>query len=173
MSARRLGILLAMTCAFAATSARAEDDCPLGSVEKKESGDTWCEPTVCDTDVQCPTGSICRPVPLCVEIGTLDRRPGDETDAAASTKLLVRQRCGEDKACPPKTTCSEKSRCITRAQADRAGLSAAPGTDAGLAPAAAKKSCGCHAPGTSGGETGGGALALLGALAMIARRRGR
>jgi hypothetical protein len=156
----------------AARTARADDDCPLGSSEKKESGFTWCEPSVCDADNQCPTGSVCRPVPLCVEIGAVDGG-----GAAAGARLLVRQRCGVGKACPQNTTCSEKSRCITLAQADKAGLtSVTPGSSASATPASSeppKKACGCDVP---GGRTGGGGAALLlvaGATVIAARRRAR
>jgi MYXO-CTERM domain-containing protein len=157
--------------------AGAQEECPLGSTQKSESGQTWCEPTVCDQDNQCATGSVCRPVALCVEIGALDQAPGVKTDAGQ--RLLVRQRCGADKSCPQKTTCSDKGRCITRAQAEKAGLtSATSGTDAGAASSApatdaSKKSCGCHVPGAPGGELGfgGATLALLGLVAIGARRR--
>jgi len=160
----------------AAGSAHAQEECPLGSTQKSESGQTWCEPTVCDQDEQCPTGSVCRPVALCVEIGTLDQAPGVKTDAGQ--RLLVRQRCGADKSCPQRTTCSDKGRCITRAQAEKAGLTASPSAgDAGAAARggepAPKKACGCDVPGSSGGELGGAALAMLGAVAIGARRRTR
>jgi hypothetical protein len=179
MRARRRGFVVAFAGASALVSitsvAHAQEECPLGSVEKTEGGQTWCEPTICDLDNQCPVGSICRPVALCVEVGVLEASPTAKTDAGQ--RLLVRQRCGLDKACPQRTTCSEKGRCITRAQADKAGLTAAPGTDGGGgAPtdgASKKKACGCHVPGTSGGELGGSALALLGAIAIGARRRAR
>jgi MYXO-CTERM domain-containing protein len=159
-----------------AGTARADDECPLGSTQKSESGATWCEPSVCDQDTQCPTGSVCRPIALCVEIGTIENKtPGILSDPVR--RLLVRQRCGADKSCPQKTTCSDKGRCITRAQAEKADLSAsAPAADAGAAApgtSAPKKACGCHVPGTSGGERGGAALALLGMIAIGARRRSR
>lgn len=161
--------------------ARADDECPLGSVQKSERGETWCEPTVCDNLTNCPTGSLCRPVALCVEIGTLTEPPGTKSDAGQ--RLLVRQRCGADKSCPQRTTCSEKTRCITRAQAERAHLVSVPGgggSAASAAPAASaaspssapKKACGCDVPGSSGGGLGAGALALLGIVAVIARRGG-
>lgn len=166
-----LSIGLSASLFAIAGGARAEDDCPLGSSQKTESGETWCEPSVCDTDTNCPTGMICRGVPLCVEIGVLDvKKDGGQ-------KLLARQRCGADKACPQKTTCSEKSRCITRAQADKAGLTSASGPSSAAPPATsdapAKKACGCHAPGSAGGGPLGGALAVLGALVIGARRRAR
>lgn len=172
-----LGRLLVVVSVVLGTTgtALAQEECPLGSTQKSEGGQTWCEPTVCDQDTNCPTGSVCRPVALCVEIGALEQAPGVKSDAGQ--RLLVRQRCGADKSCPQKTTCSDKGRCITRAQADKAGLTAAAGTgDAGAAaPAAAepKKACGCHVPGTSGGEPFGAALAMLGVLAVGARRRTR
>jgi len=171
----RLLVVVSVVLGTAGT-ALAQEECPLGSTQKSESGQTWCEPTVCDQDTQCPTGSVCRPVALCVEIGALDPAPGVKSDAGQ--RLLVRQRCGADKSCPQKTTCSDKGRCITRAQAEKAGLTAptASAGDAGAsAPAAGepKKACGCHVPGTSGGELGGAALAMLGVLAIGARRRTR
>lgn len=175
--ARAWGVIatIAASCVLVSTAASAQEECPLGSVQRTESGQTWCEPTVCETDTNCPNGSICRPVALCVEIGVLDNTPAAK--AEAGTKLLVRQRCGVDKACPQKTTCSDKSRCITRAQAEKAGLltvgaagSAAP---SGAPAEAQKKSCGCHVPGTRGGELGGAALAIVGALLIGARRRTR
>lgn len=186
-SAAKLSMMARIACAAGVacgivlswSSVARADECPIGSVEKTEDGQTWCEPTVCEADNQCPTGSICRPVPLCVEVGTLDAKPGAKTDAGA--KLLARQRCGADKACPQNTTCSEKSRCITRAQADKAGLltgSAASGaatSDGGSAASseAPKKACGCDVVGMRGGELGAGALAAAGALAIAARRRRR
>lgn len=157
-----------------AGTARAQEECPLGSTQKSESGQTWCEPTVCDETALCPAGLVCRPVALCVEIGALEQAPGAKTDAGQ--RLLVRQRCGADKSCPQRTTCSDKGRCITQAQADRAGLSKPASTTAPAAAPAAdapKKACGCDVPGTSGGELGGGALAMLGMVAMAARRRKR
>jgi MYXO-CTERM domain-containing protein len=165
---------LVFASAFLATterSAHADDDCPIGSVQKKESGETWCEPTVCDTDTNCATGLICRPIPLCVEIGVLDPKATGEK-AEAGTKLLVRQRCGEGKSCPQQTTCSEKGRCITLAQADRAGLNGPATAPAKDAPPA-KKSCGCDVVGTRGGENIGAALALLGVIVIGSRRRAR
>jgi MYXO-CTERM domain-containing protein len=159
-----------------ATTARA-DDCPLGSVEKTERGATWCEPTVCDADMECATGLVCRKVALCVDIGTLDKGVA-KPDAAQ--RLIARQRCGAEQACPQNTTCSEKGRCVTRAQADKAALvapGAAPSASAGAGPSgdkadAPKKACGCRAVGASGGERAGSALALFG-LAMVAARRAR
>jgi hypothetical protein len=183
LASRRLRLALSTLAAAALASvcivtfspiARAQEECPLGSTPKSENGQTWCEPSVCDTDTQCPTGSICRPVPLCVEIGALDQAPGTKSDAGQ--RLLVRQRCGADKTCPQRTTCSEKSRCITRAQADKAGLltpSAAGSAAAGATGEPPKKACGCHVPGTSGGDLAGAGLGMLGALAIVARRRTR
>ncbi len=154
--------------------ARAEDQCPLGSAEKTETGFTWCEPSVCDADNQCATGSLCRPVPLCVEVGALDAgKP-----SAGGARLLARQRCGVNKSCPQNTTCSDKSRCITPSQADKAGLltPAAAGASASASPGAGeapKKACGCDVPGTHGGELAGGLLAVLGLAAVGTRRRTR
>ncbi|MDB4938260.1 MAG: hypothetical protein JWP87_5232 [Labilithrix sp.] len=171
-------VTVAVAGVVVAREARAQEECPLGSTQKSENGQTWCEPTVCETDTNCPTGSICRPVPLCVEIGALDQAPGTKTDAGQ--RLLVRQRCGAGKSCPQRTTCSEKSRCITRAQADKAGLltpSAAASNGAGTAPKdeteAPKKACGCSIPGAARVDLAGAALAMLGAVVVVGRRRTR
>lgn len=169
---RGLGVVVAVMALSGA--ARAEDQCPLGSTEKTETGFTWCEPSVCDTDSQCATGSVCRAVPLCVEVGALDAGKGD----AGGARLLARQRCGANKSCPQNTTCSEKSRCITLAQADKAGLTkkSAPSAAASAGPGsgdAPKKACGCDVPGTRGGELAGGVLAMLGLVVIGARRRAR
>jgi hypothetical protein len=133
-----------------------EENCPPGSSHKTESGLSWCEPSVCEADTNCPTGEVCREVPLCVEIGTMT---GD-----AGKRLMVRQRCGVDKACPQTTTCSDMKRCVSRAEADKMAPPDAP-------PAAppAKKSCGCHVPGapTTGFE--GAALAAV-AIAVAGAR---
>lgn len=172
--ARVLGVIASMTLVLATRAARAEDDCPIGSAQKTEHGETWCEPTVCDTDTNCATGLICRPIALCVEIGVLDVK----TDAGQ--KLLVRQRCGENKSCPQKTACSEKGRCISRAQAEKAGLltTTAGATSAPISGSTsdappAKKACGCSVPGSSRGATSGALLAVLGLIAASARRRAR
>lgn len=174
MSSLRTALaLFTMTVLTAsATTAHADDPCPLGSTERREADLTWCEPSICDADISCPKGSVCRPVPLCVEIGAVDG--GGE---AGGARLLVRQRCGLNKACPQNTTCSEKSRCITLAQADKAGLttlspnaSATPTTS----DAPPKKACGCDVPGSSRNTGGAGVLlALAGVVAISARRRAR
>jgi len=164
-------VLLAISCL--ARSAHAEDQCPLGSTEKTEAGFTWCEPSVCDADNQCATGSVCRPVPLCVEVGAVD---AGKAGSAAGARLLARQRCGANKSCPQNTICSEKSRCITLAQADKAGLTTTASASASASPAAGdapKKACGCDVPGTRGGELAGSLLAIVGLAAMGTRRRTR
>ena len=168
-------VVVASVLLGTAGTARAQEECPLGSTPKSEGGQTWCEPTVCDETAPCPGGLVCRPVALCIEIGALEQAPGMKTDAGQ--RLLVRQRCGADKSCPQKTTCSDKGRCITTAQAEKAGLlTPSKATDGGAsppAPDAPKKACGCSVPGTSGGERGGVALAVLALVAIAARRRPR
>ena len=168
-----LALLTATALSTVAATVRA-DDCPLGSTEKHEGDFTWCEPSVCDSDISCPKGSICRPVPLCVEIGALDAGASD----AGGARLLVRQRCGANKSCPQNTTCSDKSRCITLAQADKAGLTtASTGAASSASPAATdppKKACGCDVPGKQRDAGSAGALlALAGAVVIGARRRAR
>jgi len=179
-SFRALTIVAALAIGVGVSgTARADnDECPLGSVQKSESGETWCEPSVCDETAPCPNGLLCRPVPLCVEIGTLPQAPGTKSDAGQ--RLLARQRCGADKSCPQRTTCSDKSRCITRAEADRANLLSVPaaGASAGTPPAGAtpdapKKACGCDVVGRRTGDLGAAALSLLGVALVVTRRRSR
>ncbi len=179
MSSLRTALALLTVTALTASAnvARADDTCPLGSTERREGDFTWCEPSVCDSDLACPKGSLCRPVPLCVEIGAVDAGGSD----AGGARLLVRQRCGLNKACPQNTTCSEKSRCITLGQADKAGLTGgsptSSATTAATAPTAPteapKKACGCDVPGRSGAGSAGALLALAGVVAVGARRRAR
>ncbi len=163
---------IAIAITSSAGVARAEDHCPLGSSEKTESGFTWCEPSICETDTQCQTGSVCRPVALCVEVGTVDAG----TKGAGGPRLLARQRCGAAKACPQSTTCSEKSRCITRAQADQADKpTSVPSSAASAAPSGAsdapKKACGCDLTATARSGYASGALVLVVAMVLIGRRR--
>lgn len=176
LAARSFGVVALVAAGTIVVSisgtARADEECPLGSVQRSESGETWCEPTVCDDAAPCPSTLICRPVALCVEIGTLPQAPGTKSDAGQ--RLLVRQRCGADKSCPQQTTCSDKGRCITREQAERAGLLTAAAASSATAPppaAASKKSCGCNVPGSSGGGFASSALGFLASIVVVARRR--
>lgn len=181
-SARSFGVLVSVVSVVlvvgGTTDARADEECPLGSVSKSEGSETWCEPTVCDDTAPCPGGMLCRPISLCVEIGVLPQAPGSKSDAGQ--RLLVRQRCGADKSCPQRTTCSDKGRCITRAQAERANLLTLPGTQAsasaggfGTDAPATKKACGCSVPGRSTTDLGGAAFALLLTASIATRRRSR
>jgi MYXO-CTERM domain-containing protein len=168
------GLAATLALAFAPAPASAQQDqCPPGSTWKTKDGAGWCEPSVCDSDAQCSPGEICRPVPLCVEIGKLDpqtaRMGGD-----AGTTLMARQRCGENKSCPQTTVCSEKDRCISKSTAEKMGLLAAPAASAGAAaPAAKKSSCGCDVPGVSSGEIAVAVVAGLALIGATARRRRR
>lgn len=164
-----LALVGALLCSPAARAQ--QDQCPPGSTWKAREGAGWCEPSVCDSDAQCSAGEVCRPLPLCVEVGKLDpKAPGD-----AGAALMARQRCGENKSCPQSTVCSDKSRCISKAQADKMGLLTAPAGSASAAPngGAKKSACGCTVPGSAPGTTGLFALACVGALVVIARRARR
>ncbi|HVH43450.1 MAG TPA: hypothetical protein VM925_13945 [Labilithrix sp.] len=152
------------------SSARADEDCPPGSVHKTQDSFSWCEPTVCTNDGQCKANEVCRPVGLCLEVGTLaDAATGD-----GPKRLVVTQRCAPDKTCPQKQTCSDMSRCITKAAAEKIGVlnvSAAPSATPDPQ-GAAKKSCGCDVVGRR--DTGGaGAVGFGLALSFLARRRRR
>jgi len=158
-------------------------DCPPGSVSKEENGQTWCEPSLCDSDAQCKPGEICRLIPLCVQVGAMEKRPGV---ADAGQRLMVTQRCAPDQTCPQTTVCSEKTRCVSREQADKMGVLTVKSTPAGSASGAAsatptssadakKSSCGCHVVGESGGarnaSLGLAAVALAFGAASLRRRR--
>lgn len=163
---------LALVLFSTSSPARAEEECPPGAKYKTEGEFKWCEPTVCDNDAQCATGEVCKPVALCVQIGKVESKPGQD----AGSRLITAQRCAEDKVCPNTTVCSEHARCVSRAQADKmAGITvkAAPSSSAAAGSGEApKKSCGCHAVGARGGELAGLALAA-GALAFAVGRRRR
>lgn len=180
-SARRSAAPLAVisvlsTSVLSTSTVRAADDCPPGSVYKTEDGFTWCEPTVCTNDGQCKPNEICRPVGLCLQVATL----GGSASENAGRRLVVTQRCvagrvpDEPKSCPQKQTCSELSRCVTKAAAEKMGLltagTASAQTEAGGAETK-KSSCGCDAVG--GRTSSMGALASACALALLATRRRR
>lgn len=170
-------VATALTLTSVTTVARADDECPPGSKYETEGEFKWCKPTVCETDVQCATGEVCKPVPLCVQIGRVESKPGQD----AGSRLIALQRCGEDKQCPNTSVCSsEHSRCVSRAQADKMGginAKAAPNGSApsGSAPPAggepAKKSCGCSVVGMPGGELAGVLAAAAVALTLSRRSR--
>lgn len=159
-----IGLLLVATPALA-------DDCPPGSTQRSEDGYTFCEPSVCQSDDQCKPDEVCRHVPLCMKVGSL------EVDAALlgkapAKRLVVTKACGPDKACPQDTTCSDLGRCLTKATAERmALLDTAPRADA--KPEAPKKACGCGVVGVPSKGLGAIAVALtiLGARARRARSR--
>lgn len=149
-------------------------DCPPGSVNKTENGMTWCEPSVCESDSNCLPNEVCRPIALCVQIGTVAGDAG-ATANNKSSRLIATGRCAADKKCPSTTTCSDKSRCIEKQKADKMGILTAPtaapsgGT---VAPDAKKSGCGCSTVGERAtNRTSLFALAGIGLL--VARRRAR
>lgn len=145
--------------------ARAEGvDCPPGSVSKSAGRSTYCEPSVCTIDAQCQAGEVCRPLPLCVEIGS--SKGADMADGGSL--LIARQRCGADEVCPSSTQCLDGSRCVAKALAERL---AAPDLASKAGDPPVKKSCGCR---VAGAPSGGGNAALLGlGLAVVALDRRR
>lgn len=168
-----LGIATALTLSSVATTARADDECPPGAKYKTEGEFKWCEPSVCDNDAQCATGEVCKPVSLCVQIGRVEAKPGQD----AGSRLIAMQRCGEDKLCPNTTVCSEHARCVSRAQADKMAaitVKASPsGSAAPTGSEPAKKSCGCSVVGSRGGELAGLGLAAAAVAFAFARRSRR
>lgn len=173
---RSLAPLLSTTIAVGAlllaSTARANDDCPAGSVHKTEDGFSWCQPTICQNDGQCTANEVCRPIPLCMEVGEL-ADAGSKSDAGK--RLVVTQRCAPDKTCPQRQTCSDLGRCISKATAEKMGiLTVAPAASALTNSEPAKKSCGCHAVGSESNAGHTGALGLGVALAaLLASRRRR
>jgi len=176
---RRLALasVFAFTAAsFVSSTASAEQDCLPGSRQKTEGKFTWCEPALCVTDAQCSGGEVCKPVPLCIEIGNVspDAGKGD----AGGQRLAVTQTCAPDKTCPQNQTCSLLNKCLSTTAADKMGLlSTAPSASGSAATLggggdAKKSSCGCDVPGM---RTGGflGALALTIGFAAITAVRTR
>ncbi|MBX3210243.1 MAG: hypothetical protein KF764_34745 [Labilithrix sp.] len=172
--------LLVAACVLSTTllasAARADDDCPPGSVHKAEDGFTWCEPTVCANDGQCKPNEVCRPMSLCLQVGTL----GDAGAVDGGQRLVVTQRCvagrvpDEPKSCPQKQTCSEMSRCVTKAAAEKMGLLDVASAPTASAPAGAGDEakaprCGCDAVGART-KTAEGALAFGLAVSLLAAR---
>jgi MYXO-CTERM domain-containing protein len=170
--------LLVLAFLTVAAPSPAAGDCPPGSVFRSQDGYTFCEATVCLNDGQCTTDEVCRPVPLCLQVGTLT--PDAATLGDAGKRLVATQQCAPDQSCPQSTVCSALSRCVRKAVAERMGLLAA-ANPAGSAPTGtndappAKKSCGCRVVGTPPpGRTWEGAFALgIAALAVLRRRRAR
>ncbi|HEX7604001.1 MAG TPA: MYXO-CTERM sorting domain-containing protein [Polyangiaceae bacterium] len=159
-------LLLVVTAAPAAWAAP-PTDCPPGSVGKDENGFQWCEPTVCVTGADCGDRSkVCRPMALCVEVGTLGAEAG-----AGPKRLVVRSQCASsDKKCPSQTTCLDGNRCMGTADAERMGIL----VDAGTTAEAPRKSvCGCSTPGAKAEGYGAFGAAVLGAIAILRRRARR
>lgn len=182
LPALTLGLVaIVATSSALAQNAAPPTDCPPGSVGKAEGQNTWCEPSICESEAQCTPGQVCRSVALCVQIGTLDKKDGGATlaqDKNAGNKLMAVGRCGPDQKCPENTVCNEKKRCVDRAASDRMGppATATASASAGAAGSgdAKKSSCGCDAVGS---RAPGGALAaclgLASALFIVTRRRSR
>jgi len=161
------GLVLFSTVAARSAWAAPPTDCPPGSVGKDENGFQWCEPTVCVTDADCNDKSkVCRPMALCVEVGTLAAEAG-----AGPKRLVVRSQCApSDKKCPSQTTCLEGNRCMGTADAERMGLL----VDAGTTAEAPRKSvCGCSLPGAKTESHGAFGALALGAVALLRRRQRR
>lgn len=160
-----LALSLSTATAFAA-------DCPPGSLSRSQDGYSFCEPTVCQNDGQCNPEEVCRPVALCMQIGTLDVDAATLGGAAAK-RLVVTQPCAPDKSCPQTTTCSDMGRCLSKATAEKLGILTR--NDARALPPGepAKKSCGCGVVGAD--RASGGFLAVLAGVvgATIRAARGR
>lgn len=108
-----------------------------------------------------------------MEVGKLDERNGTKD---AAQKLVATQRCAPDETCPSTQTCSKMSRCVTKQQADKMGMSTAPGASASAAPAGAgdakKSSCGCVVVGArADGNAMAGVVGLVLALSAVGSRR--
>lgn len=159
-----LALSLALSMSLAAGTAFAQQEtCPPGSTWTSQGSAGWCQPSVCAVDMDCKSGEVCKPIPLCVEIGKTE--PGSDGGV-----LMARQKCGENKSCPSSTVCSDKGRCLSKDAAEKLGLlGATPGKTDGSAP---KKACGCKTPGAPVGD-GAALLVGLGLVACAALRRTR
>ncbi len=152
-------------------------DCPPGAVGKATGAFGWCEPTVCQNDVQCPGGQVCRAVGLCVQVGSVAADPSAKpsTRDASGDRLVATGRCGPDGECPKDTVCNRKERCVDRAVADRMAPLAAPSAAAlpATTPAAdgGGKKCGCDVPGSRAMSPSALALGSLALAALVGRRR--
>jgi MYXO-CTERM domain-containing protein len=147
-------------------------DCPPGSIAKSEGGFDWCEPSVCQNDGQCSPSEVCRPVALCMQVGSLQQDAA--TLGQAGKRLVVTQRCAPDKKCPDTTTCSEMGRCLGKATAEKMGLlnsAPAPSSSAPTGDASKKSSCGCDVPGTTNGSLAFASVIGVGLVITVRRRR--
>src|SRR5437868_2128987 len=113
MKSLALAVAVAVSLSLHAVAHAVETDptdCPPGSVNKTENAMSWCEPSVCESDGICLPNEVCRPMALCVQIGTVAGDAGATANNKAS-RLIATGRCAADKKCPNMTTCSDKSRC--------------------------------------------------------------
>ena len=149
------------------TTIAVADDCPPGSLARAQDGYSFCEPTVCQTDVQCNPEEVCRRVALCMQVGSLGVDAATLGGAAAK-RLVVTQACAPDKSCPQTTTCTDMGRCLSKANAEKLGILTA---KTAPAPETAKKSCGCGVVGTA--HTSGGVLAALAGVLVATTRAAR
>jgi hypothetical protein len=168
MSFRSVAAAL-VTSALLVPSLAYADDCPAGSKSKTEEGFTWCEPSVCMNDGNCSPSEVCRPVPLCVEVGKLDEQKSKKD---AAQRLVATQRCAPDETCPSTQTCSKMNRCVSKAQAEKMGMASAPGASASAAPTEApkKSACGCSVIGSPTSDLRILAGLALGLVAIGSRR---
>jgi MYXO-CTERM domain-containing protein len=169
-------VSLCLLSSVGALAASPPTDCPIGSTGKAEGENTWCEPSVCETEAQCSPGQVCRTVPLCIQVGTLDKSdagPKLAAPAAGSTRLLAISRCGENGKCAADAVCSDKKRCVSRGEADRMTAPLPmPSAASSAAPAEGKKSsCGCSTPGAPHRGAPAAVLGGLLALGLVVRRR--
>ena len=167
-----LGVGLFITTSLVPSAARA-DDCPPGSIFRSQDGYSFCEPTVCQSDSQCNPDEVCRPIPLCLQVGTLDPKAAALHDGGQ--RLVATQRCGPDKTCTQNTVCSDLGRCVSRDTAEKMGvLSAASSGSPATSDAktgAEKKTCGCRAVGTPDLGAGLGLAVSTALVALVAVRR--
>jgi hypothetical protein len=163
-------LTLSLSLLLGAANAHA-NDCPPGSLYRSEDGYSFCEPTVCQNDAQCNPEEVCRPIPLCLQVGTLTKDAASLTDAGK--RLVATQQCAPDQTCPQTTVCSALGRCVSKTTAERMGiLSSSTAQPSGPGdPPPKKTTCGCRAVG-EGGDSWRQALvgcAVL-AAALSARR---
>lgn len=135
-------------------------DCPPGSRGMTSHHGTWCEPTVCETDLDCDKlatfwdrdiKKVCREQPLCVSTRTDSGFPlGKPAERSIAGGV-----CGPETACVSPATCQSAKRCVEPPPPDEPRFA-----------------CSCRAAGDPGGGEAP-PLAFLALAAGVSLVRGR
>jgi hypothetical protein len=118
----------------------------------------------CDKQFQCASGKcVARDAASCDGMHTLVAPNGDDVDCSPYTCLGA--------VC--KSSCTSVLDCVFPSQCSPAGQCVAAATGASSPPSGASGGCACDAVGATKTNGAHGAIALLGALAFVARHRRR